>query len=408
MKSSLTKLINKVNNDDRLQQNALIDFHNECCTKFSQIKVKQDNLLASLSEEEFELFSEDVAEYQYNTQIKISALQGRITPVAPVNTVTVAERPVENYLKMPQLKLPNFRDNTENIFSYLNFKSSFLNGVNSFKDMSESTKFIYLKSQLEGRALSLIENLAVDDTSFTEAIALLDKEFLDREEIINKIITIFLNREPVNSLDAACDLVLQLQSQLQDLKKLDYNLEDNEGSLQIISIILRTKLPKFFVTEVSRITDKANPTIKEFYECYQKVRQRLQDRKLTNNAEKKDKSFQRKNAKPENQYVRANVVGGASAVDSGRGNTLPSGTKACKFCNLQNHFSVNCNKFKTFSQRVQRVRELKLCEFCLSPKHEAKDCVGKDNKIPYACKACGLHSHVLPMCKKLAVNTLKD
>ena len=60
----------------------------------------------------------------------------------------------------------------------------------------------------------------------------------------------------------------------------------------------------------------------------------------------------------------------------------------------------SCAGYPTFSARVQRCKELKLCENCSSLKHESKKCYGKENKLSYECKICKTKSHISALCPR--------
>ena len=90
-------------------------------------------------------------------------------------------------LKLPEIKLPSFSDNNENIFDYLNFKLLFSNTIKLYDYLpttTTTTKFTMLKNYLKGRALSLIENLTLDEEVYKNAWKLLDQVFLDKEAVL--------------------------------------------------------------------------------------------------------------------------------------------------------------------------------------------------------------------------------
>ena len=57
--------------------------------------------------------------------------------------------------------------------------------MSSVQGVTPSVKLVYLKSYLEGRALSLIENLPIVDNSYTTAWQLLEEELLDKDLLIS-------------------------------------------------------------------------------------------------------------------------------------------------------------------------------------------------------------------------------
>merc|ERR1712030_106766 len=75
-------------------------------------------------------------------------------------------------------------------------------------------------------------------------------------------------------------------------------------------------------------------------------------------------------------------------------------TLHCKFCNAGGHSMLHCPQFTTLNSRIQRCKELKLCNLCSSNKHLANECFGKQNKLNWECKLCKSKSHISALCNK--------
>ena len=50
--------------------------------------------------------------------------------------------------------------------------------------------------------------------------------------------------------------------------------------------------------------------------------------------------------------------------------------------------------------RQARCRELNVCTLCTSTRHKTKDCLGKQNRLPFKCSLCNSRNHVTPLCDK--------
>jgi len=413
-KTLLTKLINKLKSDV-IPSDTMTELYQDACKRFETIKTKQGNLM-SLSEDQGEVIDEAIAdeiiEYQIATQQKLCDIQNNHLTVRDNHNTNNSDRPQigTGYLKMPELKLPKFSDNSENIFSYVQFKSGLLNGLKAFPEMTCTTKFLYLRGQVSGKAYSMIENLVVDEAAFETALTMLDKEFQNRSEIFTSTVTTFMNQPPATNLETACELVMNFTHKLHELKNLKYDFASGEASVELISVLLRNKLPKFFTIEIGRLVKNSNPSYEQIIESYPRVRQLLQDYRKP----KQDKS--ESNQKP--AWVNRNAVNNVSndKLSSARPHTKPGPlpktssnpnnvinhpAKQCKFCHAAEHFSAHCTKYKSYVQRKQRAIELNLCTLCLSTKHTETDCSGKGGKIPYACKGCAQYSHVTPLCPRM-------
>ena len=399
-KTVLTKLLNKINNEQpplATLQSLFCDVKN----RFQKIKDLQDQLIGLTDDAENENMATVMVDYQFDVQQKLSVISDKINE--QLETVTIANSDSGRnsissgvQLKLPELTLPKFSDNKTNLFNYVNFRSAFLNAIMAVPEMMETTKFIYLRAQLSGKAYNLVENLAIDETTYGIALAALDKEFLNRQEIFNASMSQIMNQTPANNLDSACQVVLNFKTNLIELNKIKYNFQDGEATRELVSMILRSKLPKFFTVEIARACGQANPSYTDIIENYQQVRRLLADNNRSAPKKPESDRAQLMQYKKQTDMSRYQRVAHERKTHNGEGNIL----KNCKFCNANNHFSANCVKYRTHVQRINRARELKLCVKCLSAKHFTETCSGSRNKLPFACKICKGHDHVTPICKE--------
>ena len=408
-KTLITKLINKINSTDNLSVTCMTSKYQDICQRFDVLKSKQEVLLNMIDVTEVDALTDEVIDYQHDVQIKLSEIESRINQNNANNIEAASSGGDTNktdiQIKMPELKLPRFTDNATNIFSFVQFKSSFMNALNALPDMTNTTKFLYLRSQLSGRAYSLIENLAVQDNTYETAMNMLDKEFMNRTEIFVATMSDFMNTNPVSSLEAACDVVLQFKTHLTELRKLQYDFDGNEAAVEFVSMVLRQKLPSFFTREIGRICDKANPTYNDIFDKYVQVRQLLSDGKKEHkvmNAPKLASSYNKR-------VINGNERKFVSDLAKNKIPSNASSGKICKFCESKLHYSSGCNVYINAEGRVKRATELKLCTRCLSAKHSEPNCSGKFGKIPFACKICAQYTHATPMCKNAAsVNVVNE
>ena len=265
-----------------------------------------------------------------------------------------------------------------------------MNAVSVFPDMANTTKFIYLRGQLSGKSYSLVGNLKVAEDTFDVAINMLDTEFLNRNEIFAATMNKFINSQTATSLESACEVVLNFKTQITELQKLNYDFKDNEASVELVSLILRSKLPKFFSIELGRLCNKANPNYMEICDKYAHIRQLL--------ADKTDRK-QPANIKSAASTNQRFSTSGIAAHEKPKPRTALT-SKSCKFCGDNAHFSANCTKYSSPELRAKRAIQQNLCVRCLSDRHSEDNCQGRNAKIPFACKICNQHTHVTPMCKK--------
>ena len=399
-KNKLTKFIEILKNDDELEHSAKKSILDDCQKQFDAIKDKQETLQNSIEENEMDQFITEIAEYQTKMFSELSSLQNTIQNNA--SNEEVHTNPIQ--LKAPKLELPSFSDNKSCAFNYVNFKSAFTNTMNSLPGIDNATKFIYLRAQLTGRAFSLIANLNVSEEAYETALSLLDVEFLNRSDIFIKTMTQFINSEPANNLETACNSVVNLRSTMTELQNLGFDLMETEASNQFVSLIFRTKLPNFFVREIARNCKSPHPDMNDFFENYAQVKQLLQDNKIIEKAPKT--AVTKKNADKTPTEVNGKNSTKNNSATNLQGNSKQT-EKTCKFCQLSNHTTTNCRKYDSYESRKRRTAELGLCSHCLSGKHATEKCLGKNDKLPFNCVRCKSNGHVTPLCSTNNIITNK-
>ena len=214
---------------------------------------------ASISEiamdAELDSIIETARDYHFEVQktlaklrLKLDSLFGteRATPVIYSKTVD---------LPLPPIQISPFQNNASNPFAYFNFKKAFNNALAGMPNLTNAQKFVYLKGYLLGEALSVVENILVNDAGFELAFEQLDFNFLDVNNIIDKVLTEILHMNEAKSRNAEKSLVKFLNNKFIDLKGLKVDLlEANSAALLLISKIVNGKLPRSLLLKLSRET----------------------------------------------------------------------------------------------------------------------------------------------------------
>ena len=119
-----------------------------------------------------------------------------------LNSKIPASPPVFTF-RAPQLEHPLFLDNSQNDFAFNEFKLSFNNALQATPNMTSSKKFIFLRSLLRGRALSLLQQCVCteDGDPFSTAWELLEGEFLRKEVLISSFLDKIFNYPILKTLD---------------------------------------------------------------------------------------------------------------------------------------------------------------------------------------------------------------
>ena len=148
----------------------------------------EKTISASLTQDEASELEYRAGVAELRDKLRASSPTGGETAAAPLYSTNsgavlhasaLAPPPVFNF-RAPQLELPLFSDNSQNDFAFNEFKLSFNNALQTTSTMTSSQKFIFLRSLLRARALSLLQqcDCTEDGDLFSTAWELLEKEFL--------------------------------------------------------------------------------------------------------------------------------------------------------------------------------------------------------------------------------------
>ena len=130
------------------------------------------------------------------------------------------------------------------------FWDSFKSSIHCNSDLSPIDKLAYLNSLVEGSAAEAIAGLRITATNYEGAVAILQKRFGDKKQIVAKHMDTLINLEAVASqhnIKALCQLYDSTETQVRGLQSLgiesdSYGIEsDSYGSL--LSSVLMNKLP---------------------------------------------------------------------------------------------------------------------------------------------------------------------
>ena len=301
--------------------------------------------------------------------------------------------------QLPKINIKKFADNEDDPCKYLHFKNIISNALSSIPNIDNKQKFIYLKTVLEGRAFSLADSLHLTDSSYEDAIKLLDNEFLHEKKIINIIFDSIAEYPVTTDLKSANKFISHLRSKVEELKKFGLDATDGESlANQYMSRTYRLILPQFYVTELVR---RSCP-----FPLYDDIMKHSADLELFFSRQPTQNKNPRQEATKTNKYPQTNTNESYQIRNSKQNypnNSSSQGnvfTKMCKFCQAITHSSIACKKYPNYEDRIKRTTTLNLCVRCLSSQHAESGCPGKFGKISFPCFTCQLSTHVSPMCPK--------
>ena len=345
---------------------------------------------------------EEQIDYLFDIDAQITAMKQKVAEDEPV-IVRQVEEPLKSVsFTLPSLNLPCFESNGRDPCAFIRFQAAIQNAITGAPGLNESQKFLYLKAYLRGKASSMVEGIPCGENAFKEALELLEKEFLDKELIIQQILSSIINYRDVNSPDDVENFISFLRYKCVELKKfrLDFLAKDSSGNY-LISSLIRGKLPEFYLLEMCR-REMPYPKLEDLLEKIPDICKILRGQgnypKTTD--QRKD---QARGVKSEQQSAKGNKPNNYNTINSTRTFAHSSEVaKSCKFCKSANHRSSTCNAYSSHNARIERARALALCVRCLSPKHKEEACFGNQGKLPFQCFSCKTATHVTPMCPQVA------
>ena len=267
VKISLTRFINTFKKKDRdvTPVTYIQELLGKITSKLNILQELQSSVyreimdLSSVGEDtvEAELEQQERSDYEYNESVadtiaELTLLINQTTKTqscvakknAPASSSSVQ-------LKLPELKIQYFADNVGDPFDCFRFKTSFENAMNSIEGITPAIKIVYLKSYIKGRALFLVENIPIDDSSLDIAWQLLESEYLDKKHLITTTLNSILAWPFCTSLEKNSYFFF-LKSRLTDLNQfhLFFFYEDTSGSLLLATIVRNKYEP--FLREIAR------------------------------------------------------------------------------------------------------------------------------------------------------------
>ena len=407
VKGLITQDLNRIRalDDEQLNKPLLVEFIRKIRDNLSTVESFDASLGELTEESELDAFLVSSRNYHFEIlqsiaelQLKCDRLFSDSKPSPDVSTKLVK-------LPLPPIQISPFESNAGNPFAYFNFKKSFFNALAGMPNLTAPQKFIYLKGYLLGEALCVVENIPVTDEGYDLALEQLDFNFLDTENIIDKVLSEILHYNEAKSLSEVESLVRSLSNKIMDLKGLGVDLLENESAaLLLLSKIVNEKLPRFFLLELSREAGSAYPNFNQLFCSYHNIISRL---KLGQNGN----SGARPKVKPEHKEFRApkefkdnnlnNLNSKSSNVNvSSKAKYVPkvASVAKCKFCLNIGHTSAKCDTYVTLQDRKSRAAELSLCNKCLSDRHPTVECAGNRALLPYKCFRCNKSEHHGAMC----------
>lgn len=322
--------------------------------QFQDIQTKIE-LLTDIIDDEREEYENSyfnihsMAEKYYEEALRLKSIK---TTIDSQNIETT-----DDYVKLPPINLPTFNGEYD---KWLMFSETFDAVVHQNRKLTNSRKFQYLRSCLQGEALNVIRSLEISNDNYQLAWDLLKKRYHDTKHMVYTHIRAIFEIPDVSKEASANlrNLVDSIQKHIRALKILKQPVEHWD---LLLIYILSNKLDYYtnrdWESLVSKKPDEEMPALDEFIDFLNQRCKVLE----TINRNKPDKS------KSIEKYQKYNSSKSATFV--------ATDTTQCELCN-QHHKIYSCKKFLDMSipERINYIKRSQRCYNCLTTYHLTKNC----------------------------------
>lgn len=336
------------------------------------IEMKEEELMSEF--EKVEYYNDIIIGLLCSLNLKIDKMSERKSEDGESCRTTSSRGRVPR-VKLPQLNIKKFSGNP---LKWQEFWDSFESMIHSDLLFDEIVKFNYLLSYIESEAKSVIEGISVTKQNYQIAIDLL-KERFGRKEVI-----IFAHLDKLFSLPVANNETKNLRTTVDDCEKHIRSLEAF-GTLttdQIFTPLILSKLPQTLRINLHR-KNGSKPWDLNFLR--QILKEEIRARELgERNFGEKITEKQHDNVQPRKNFHRTS----AEVLHS---NSAPRKI-VCIFCEDE-HYSDECNKYKSVENRMEKLSNENRCFKCLFKNHTSSKC-----RKPRLCVHCQKTTHHRSLC----------
>ena len=291
--------------------------------------------------------------------------------------------------KLPKLELKTFSGSP---LEYQSFWDSFKAAIHQNQSLEEVTKFTYLRSFLEGPALSAINGLSLTASNYAEAISILEDRFGNKQVLISSNMDKLLSIPSVHSAEDVVkirDVYNKIETCVRNLKSL--RIEKQQYGPVLVSVVME-KIPE----EIRLIISRAMPTDEEWNidHFLDNLKREVESREMCYYMKGKRRS-QTKPKSVVNEGVNDGDFTGSTLLTTANERTSnPHERKiSCTYCR-RNHASVKCDVITHIPARKAILRRKAKCYVCLRPGHIARQCTSSSK-----CFKCQ-QRHATSICKK--------
>ena len=304
-------------------------------------------------------------------------------------------------LKLPKMSLPVFDGDRR---KWLSFWDVFKSEVHDVKDISNVTKFNFLKGQLSEQVKMRVEGIMATEDNYNLLVETLQDNYGDKTAIKNAhCVALVTMVKPQHTASALRTFYDSLMSDMRSLATLD--LPTTRYGDFYVPILLE-KLPEKLLTSVLKEYPCANPTIDQLIEMIHNEVKRLEQVAYISNNNQPCKSKPPPPPKPPLPKIPPINDVLSETVPPGTATALPAavtpsdqfkrkkfkqfkGPKkvSCRFCGpTSTHNTFQCEL--SIQDRISAVKSKQLCFNCLRGGHASTQCQSQ-----FRCSVCRQPHH---------------
>ncbi|XP_062716167.1 uncharacterized protein LOC134291852 [Aedes albopictus] len=291
------------------------------------------------------------------------------------------------HVRLPQISLPKFGGKLD---EWLTFRDLYTSLIHWQVDLPAVEKFHYLRSQLEGEALAVIDSLPLTAANYNVAWDLLTQRFTNSK---------VLRKRQVQALFELPTVKKETASELQSL------LDAFEKTVRSLDQVVANKADYKDLMLVHVLTSRLDSTTRRSWEEHSSEQQTDTLKDLTDFLQRRLRILEALPGKAPEQKVElghTKLSKKVSAVKSCNATFQSSSPSKCIVC-PETHLLYQCPQFlkMAVSDRDGVLRSNSLCRNCFRRGHQAKDCSSK-----FSCRHCRARHHSL-VCFKGKVAEVK-
>lgn len=286
-----------------------------------------------------------------------------------------------NEIRLPNISIPKF---VGDYYKWTPFYDLFNSMIHTKPNLSGVQKFHYLKTNLSGEALQLIDHLQITDANYAAAWKSLVDRYQNRRLLVNSHINNLFNL-PISKEASATsikNLVDKTQECLNALNNLNLSTKDWDPLIVYI-ITQRIDSGTHLLWEQSLENPRELPTLKTlitFLETRFQTLEIIQNNSLNF---RNDPLQDNHNIRAYSTNKNSNNKGGSSKQHQ---------RMSCQYCNTDNHNTFKCASFMKLSEanRLKWAQQSSRCVNCLRAGHNVYSCTSKNK-----CSVCKKNHHTL-------------